>query len=141
MRHMRHIMMFSLSLVVILVVIACGSPAAHAATLTQPSTPTLMPTPEPAMSPSPTAEPATSPPPTPTLTHQPAESPASTATEVMPSPSSPVAAEPTQVTLSPSKDNTLYEDAAGSLSNGAGQHFFSGNTSAGSVRRGSLLSI
>ena len=36
------------------------------------------------------------------------------------------------------KDNTLYESPAGSLSNGAGQHFFVGRTaqSANSIRRG-----
>lgn len=42
------------------------------------------------------------------------------------------------VTLGASKDNTLYESATGSLSNGAGQHFFAGRTdviSAGSIRR------
>jgi hypothetical protein len=42
------------------------------------------------------------------------------------------------VTLAPSKDNTLYESADGSLSNGSGQHFFVGRTdiiSAGSRRR------
>jgi hypothetical protein len=43
----------------------------------------------------------------------------------------------TQVTLSPSKDNTLYESVAGELSNGAGQHFFVGRTNqpANSIRR------
>lgn len=42
-----------------------------------------------------------------------------------------------QVTIAPSKDNTLYESAAGSLSNGVGQYFFSGRTSqaSGSLRR------
>jgi hypothetical protein len=41
-----------------------------------------------------------------------------------------------QVTLIPSKDNTLYEDIAGALSNGAGQNFFVGKTNTGSIRRG-----
>jgi hypothetical protein len=41
-----------------------------------------------------------------------------------------------QVTLLPSKDNTLYEDIAGALSNGAGQNFFVGKTNTGSIRRG-----
>lgn len=36
------------------------------------------------------------------------------------------------------KDNSLYEDAAGSLSNGAGPSFFSGITGAGGIRRGLL---
>ncbi|MHC4140484.1 MAG: multicopper oxidase domain-containing protein [Planctomycetota bacterium] len=39
------------------------------------------------------------------------------------------------VTIQASKDNTLYEDAAGSLSNGAGVRLFSGNTSDKGVRR------
>jgi hypothetical protein len=45
-----------------------------------------------------------------------------------------------QVTLIPSKDNTLYEDTTGSLSNGAGAHFFAGRTNqpSGSIRRGLL---
>jgi hypothetical protein len=46
------------------------------------------------------------------------------------------AIEPKQVTLNPSKDNTLYQDTNGALSNGAGQHFFVGNTNNGSIRRG-----
>jgi hypothetical protein len=33
-----------------------------------------------------------------------------------------------QVSIGASKDNTLYEDAGGSLSNGAGQHMFAGKT-------------
>ena len=42
------------------------------------------------------------------------------------------------VTLSPSKDNTLYEDPGGALSNGAGQYFFVGRTAqaTNSIRRG-----
>jgi hypothetical protein len=42
------------------------------------------------------------------------------------------------VTLNSSKDNTLYEDAGGALSNGAGQYFFVGRTAQGvnSIRRG-----
>jgi hypothetical protein len=42
------------------------------------------------------------------------------------------------VALGSSADNTLYEDAAGSLSNGAGTHFFVGRTgqTADSIRRG-----
>ncbi len=38
--------------------------------------------------------------------------------------------------IRPTKDNTLYEDAAGSISNGSGQHFFAGRTGTGSIRRG-----
>jgi hypothetical protein len=36
---------------------------------------------------------------------------------------------PLTVTLEPNKDNTLYEDATGALSNGLGQYFFAGHTS------------
>jgi len=42
----------------------------------------------------------------------------------------------TQVTISPSKDNTLYEDSSGGLSNGAGTRFFAGTT--GSITNPSL---
>jgi len=44
----------------------------------------------------------------------------------------------TQVTIGASKDNTLYENATGTLSNGAGQRFFAGRTNqlSGSIRRG-----
>jgi hypothetical protein len=41
-------------------------------------------------------------------------------------------------TLGPVRDNTLYEDSAGSLSNGAGDHLFAGSTARGSVRRALL---
>lgn len=49
----------------------------------------------------------------------------------------PLAAQ-THATIGSSRDNTLYESAAGSLSNGAGQHMFAGrsNQAAGSIRRG-----
>ncbi len=40
------------------------------------------------------------------------------------------------IELPPSKDNTLYEDPAGALSNGSGEHFFVGESSAGRRRRG-----
>jgi cytochrome c peroxidase len=40
-----------------------------------------------------------------------------------------------RVTLNPSKDNTLYEDAAGSLSNGAGEYFFVGKNDNELTRR------
>ena len=44
----------------------------------------------------------------------------------------------TQVTLQPIKDNTLYQSATGSTSNGAGEYLFVGKTGGGSVRRGLL---
>ena len=40
------------------------------------------------------------------------------------------------VMLPPQKDNTLYEDGAGSLSNGQGAYFFAGKTVSNSLRRG-----
>jgi hypothetical protein len=42
------------------------------------------------------------------------------------------------VTLTPVRDNTVYEDAAGSFSNGVGDHLFAGSTARGSVRRALL---
>ena len=50
-----------------------------------------------------------------------------------------VSSSPTlSVTLSPSKDNTLYEEPGGALSNGAGQYLFVGRTAqaTNSIRRG-----
>lgn len=41
-----------------------------------------------------------------------------------------------QITLDAAKDNTLYEDATGSLSNGVGPSLFTGNTVSNGVRRG-----
>ena len=42
------------------------------------------------------------------------------------------------VEIEASKDNTLYEDVAGTLSNGAGDHFFVGVTAMDFIRRGLL---
>jgi FlgD Ig-like domain len=42
----------------------------------------------------------------------------------------------TVASIGASKDNTLYEDASGALSNGAGQHFFAGKNNSGMIRRG-----
>ncbi|MCC7261836.1 MAG: DNRLRE domain-containing protein [Candidatus Latescibacteria bacterium] len=39
------------------------------------------------------------------------------------------------LTLTPTKDNTLYESASGALSNGSGHSLFVGNTSGGDLRR------
>src|SRR5438105_14155986 len=50
-------------------------------------------------------------------------------------------ATPTVLPLAPVADNTLYEDASGNLSNGAGTHFYVGNTNqtvAADARRGLL---
>ena len=40
------------------------------------------------------------------------------------------------VSIGASKDNTLFESASGSLSNGAGSNLFVGRTNAGNIRRG-----
>src|SRR5687767_8102593 len=40
------------------------------------------------------------------------------------------------VNIPASQDNTLYEDATGAVSNGAGDYFFTGNTREGFARRG-----
>jgi uncharacterized repeat protein (TIGR01451 family) len=47
---------------------------------------------------------------------------------------------PTVLSLAPRADDTLYQDPAGQLSNGAGQHFYVGDTAqpANSIRRGIL---
>ena len=47
----------------------------------------------------------------------------------------------TQVVLQPSKDNTLYEDATGSLSNGAGTGMFVGRTNASDLIRRGLVAF
>ena len=46
-------------------------------------------------------------------------------------------AQTTQI-LTPSEDNTLYESAAGNISNGKGTHIFAGKTKNGAIRRGLL---
>lgn len=45
---------------------------------------------------------------------------------------------PTELALVADRDNTLYEDGAGGLSNGAGSYIFAGNTLVNGVRRGLL---
>ena len=77
-------------------------------------------------------EPEETPTPRPTATPRPQPTARPTATPVPPTPTP---AAPT-VVLTPSKDNTLYESANGSLSNGTGEHFFAGNNNGGSTRRG-----
>ena len=42
------------------------------------------------------------------------------------------------VTIPPNKDNTLYESATGTVSNGAGSYFFAGATRNGQIRRGAI---
>lgn len=55
-------------------------------------------------------------------------------------PSAPVVLPPQTIVLAPSKDNTLYENGTGALSNGAGVHVFAGSN-AGGVRRRAVLSF
>ncbi len=43
-----------------------------------------------------------------------------------------------QVVITATQDTTLYEEATGAVSNGAGQYFFAGKTAGGSTRRGLL---
>jgi hypothetical protein len=43
------------------------------------------------------------------------------------------------VQIAPSKDNTLYQQASGTLSNGAGSFFFAGTNAGGEIRRGLLM--
>ena len=45
---------------------------------------------------------------------------------------------PISITLTASKDNTLYESAAGTISNGAGDYLFAGQTNQAALRRGLL---
>ncbi len=106
-----------------------------AATATPVPTPTEAMT---AMTPEPTAT-LVSPP---AATATPAPAPTATATPT-PAPTATVAMEaPTgetaTVTLTPSKDNTLYESGGGTLSNGAGDHLFAGKTNGGQIRRALL---
>lgn len=49
-----------------------------------------------------------------------------------------ISAQTVTVQLFPTQDNTLYEDATGSLSNGAGQFLFAGKNSNGRIRRALL---
>ena len=50
--------------------------------------------------------------------------------------SPPARTEQAVISLSPSRDNTLYENATGVISNGAGSFFFAGRTNNGLNRRG-----
>ena len=43
---------------------------------------------------------------------------------------------PSTITIGSSKDNTLYQSSAGTISNGAGSYFIAGETSGGLIRRG-----
>ena len=111
-----------------------------------PQRPTSTPTPRPPtatpVAPTATPRPPTATPVAPTATPRATVTPLPpTATRVPPSPTKiPPTATPSlqaaqSVSLGPSKDNTLYEDATGSISNGAGKHVFAGKTKAGKIRR------
>jgi hypothetical protein len=52
-------------------------------------------------------------------------------------PSAPIP-QPQTLTLTPVKDNTLYENASGSISNGRGPNIFAGATATGGIRRAAL---
>ena len=47
----------------------------------------------------------------------------------------PISAHSDSITISPSRDNTLFEDPAGALSSGAGPGLFAGNNSGSNTRR------
>ena len=86
------------------------------------------------------AEPTPTPSPSATATATPTPSPSATATPtptptpaVTPTPALPEGA--VSVSLHPSKDNTLIEDAEGLLANGSGQHIFAGRTNQPAIRR------
>jgi len=90
--------------------------------------------------PAPTVEPIATPVPLPVATATPAPTSVPTPTPI-PTPAPTATLQPTTTpipsskSLSPSKDNTLYESSTGSLSNGRGVHFFVGRTNNGSIRR------
>ena len=130
-------------------------------TATQQPSPTVAPTstPEPTATqqPSPTDAPTPTPEPTATTVPSPTDTPSPTVTQTLeptdtPSPTdTPVAEVPgiSVITIEPSKDNTLYEDIDGLLSNGAGGSArrsiiafdFSGNIPAGATINGVSLTL
>ena len=112
---------------------ACGEATIVAPTET--ATPTPSPAPA-APTPGPTSPPAlptdstpatgvTTPAVAPTTETTPA---ATTASTPEPRKATTVAPSDVVVSLTPNKDNTLYGDRAGNISNGAGQHLFAGAT-------------
>ena len=116
-----YILMLGLIPALFLITVACGAQAT--------STPVSVP--EPTSTPGPTATPS------PTATATPA--PVATATPPAAATPVPATSEPlvaSSITIGGSKDNTLYEHAEGSLSNGAGQHIFAGHNNGGLARRG-----
>ena len=119
--------------VVRLLVRKSGQPLAEAESISVPSEPTPIPETVP-----PTPTPTTTPLP-PTATAAPVPTPTAAPTSAPPTPTATSAPtpipEPMAISLSPSKDNTLYETISGTTSNGAGQFLFAGVTNGGEIRR------
>ncbi|MEE8158570.1 MAG: DNRLRE domain-containing protein [Dehalococcoidia bacterium] len=66
-----------------------------------------------------------------TATENPVPTPTPTATPT----ATPTLPDGEAISLGPSKDNTLYENATGAFSNGVGDHIFVGNNAGGQARR------
>ena len=94
------------------------------------STPT--PTEAPDTSPTVTSTPTLTALPTPTPTPRPTSTPTPTPT---PTPA------PLAITIGASKDNTLYESADGSLSNGSGEHLFVGRSNTSNTSRRAVIAF
>lgn len=149
----RYRFMIGIIVTLLLAALACGAEA----TSTPTSVPAPTSTPEPTTPPVATATAVPTAPPAATATTVPAATPSPTATTVpiattavpatpVPTATAPPAATPipateqplvdSTITIGPSKDNTLYEQPDGSLSNGVGQHIFAGHNNGGLARRG-----
>ena len=137
----KRILLIGVMMLTALAFVACGSddaaPAA-APTSAPPAASTAAPTPADA----PTAAPDPTEAPAPTMTSEPTAPAAPTvlpqpsATSAPPAPTeAPSSGGADSVTLTPSQDNTLYEDSTGKLSSGAGTDLFIGTTNNGSDRR------
>ena len=143
----RHSVIFGLALTLLLTIIACGGGAASTSTvLSTPiftSEPTVTQNPSSTVAPTSTLEPTATTEATAIPTLMATATPALLATtitdptETRTPADTPVSEVPDipSVTIEPSKDNTLYEDADGLFSNGAGQHFFVGRNNSGLARR------
>ena len=155
---------FAIIAVLSFIAVGCdNSPASQATptstTIVVPTTtpvPTETPTPRPPTStpvptatatkvnPTPTSVPtatATTVPPTSTSVPPTATSvPAASSTSVPPTPTA-ISPGLTQATLTPSKDNTLYENSGGNTSNGAGEWIFAGKTKNGGLIRRAVMAF
>jgi hypothetical protein len=104
---------------------ATGTPlptATPTATATATGTPAPSPTPTATVTPAPTSTPTATPTATPIPTSTPSPTPVPTATP------SPTPTPANQVSFLAAKDNTLYENATGQVSNGKGIYLFAGKT-------------